>query len=393
MRGETKVTEVAERARGIAASEIRFMADLARGREDCISFALGEPDFTAPEHVVEAACRAMRDGKTKYAPNAGISELREAIAQKLERERGRRVCPKNEIIVTVGGMEALQLSMLATLNPGDEVIISDPYWTNYPAQIQICGAVPVAVPVYEENGFLYAEEDLKAAIGPKTRMIIVNSPANPTGAVADRENLEMIASLACAHDLFVISDEVYAYFLYDGAKHESIAALPGMEERTILVDSFSKAYAMTGWRVGYAVGPQKVISQMVKLQEAVAASVNTPAQYGALAALRGGTDCVFEMVERYKGRRELMVSGIREGERLGCIWPRGAFYVFANIKKTRLSSKEFALGLLDKTGVVVTPGTGFGKAGEGFVRISYAASERDIMEGTQRMCRFAAALG
>lgn len=387
------MADVSVRTKGITPSEIRFMVNLARGRENCISFALGEPDFTAPEHVVEAACKAMQEGKTKYAPNAGLLELREAIAEKLERESGRKVCPEGEIVIAVGGMEALLLSMLALLNPGDEVIISDPYWTNYPAQIRICGAVPVAVPVYEENGFLYAEEDLKAAIGPKTRMIIVNSPANPTGAVADRKNLEMIAALACAHDLYVISDEVYAYFLYDGAKHESIAALPGMEERTILVDSFSKTYAMTGWRVGYAVGPQKVISQMVKLQEAVAASVNTPAQYGALAALRGGTDCVFEMVERYKGRRELMVSGIREGGRLGCIWPKGAFYVFANIKRTGLSSREFALGLLEKTGVVVIPGTGFGKAGEGFVRISYAASEQDIIEGTRLMRQFASALG
>lgn len=370
------------------ASPIRKMFNIASTMENTISFAIGEPDFTTPQNIIDAACQALHEGETHYTPNAGILSLREAIAERLTEKNGVTYNPEDEIVVTSGGMEALMLAMMVTINPGDEIIITDPCWSNYPSQIGMCGGIPKFVKVYEEDGFVYNPDNLKKAIGKNTKGILINSPANPTGGVAGPRVLEEIAKIAKEHDLFVISDEVYKYFVYDGAEFVSISSLEGMKERTIVIDSFSKTYAMTGWRVGFAVGPTNVIGNMVKLQENVAACVNTSAQFAAVEALKGTQEPLMNMINKYASRRELITNGINSIKGVSCIKPKGAFYVFMNITKTGMACDEFAMELLKSEGVVVVPGTGFGEAGQGFVRLSYATSEENIKEGLTRIERF-----
>lgn len=369
-------------------SPIRKMFNLSDGMENIISFALGEPDFTTPQNIIDAECKALKEGKTHYTANAGILPLRKEISKGLKEKDKVNYDSETEIIVTSGGMEALYLAMIVTINPGDEVIITDPYWPNHLSQVVMCGGIPKLVKVYEEDGFVYNYENLKKAIRKNTKAIILNSPANPTGGVADLKVLEEIAKIAIENNLFIIADEVYKYFLYDGAEFISIASLDGMKDRTIVVDSFSKTYAMTGWRVGYSAGPADVIANMIKLQENVAACIHTPAQYAAIEALNGPQDTLKFMIDKYSKRRELIVNGINNIKGLSCIRPKGAFYVFMNITKTGLKSEEFAVRLLNDEKVVVVPGTGFGEAGEGFVRLSYATSEENIKEGLFRMNRF-----
>ncbi len=379
---------LSEISKTVEPSRIRKMFNLSQGLEDIVSFALGEPDFTASQNVVDAAVKAMAEGKTKYAPNAGIVQLRNAVARHLNQKIGNDYNPDDEIIITTGGMQALFMSMLTILDPGDEVILSNPCWTNYPQQIKMCGGVPKFVNVYEEDEFAFTEENLRNAITGKTKAIVINSPANPTGAVISLACLEKIAAIAIEFDLYVISDEVYKYILYDGLKHSSIASLPGMKERTIIIDSFSKTYAMTGWRVGYAATNSSVIKNMVKYQENVAACVNTPAQYAALEALEGQQEHLHHMLNEYTRRRDLIYEGINAIPGLSCAKPKGTFYSFINIKKTGLSSDDFAMQLLNQERVVTIPGNAFGEAGEGFIRISYATSEALIKEGLLRMQRF-----
>lgn len=372
----------------IPSSPIRKMYNMALGKTNLINFVLGEPDFDTPENIIEAAHKAMLDGQTHYTPNAGILPLRQAITKRLKEKNNVAVDPESEVIVTIGGTEALLMSMMSMLNPGDEVIVSDPFWSPYIAQLKICRAVPKLVKVYEEDGFAYRCENVEAAVTPKTRGIIINSPANPTGGVIGRKTLEGLAELAKKHNLFVISDEVYQELIYDGEEHVSIASFDGMKDRTIVIDSFSKAYAMTGWRIGYAAGCKEIIKSMVKLQENFASCVHTPTQYAAIEALEGTQEPLKEMLKKYISRRKLIIQGINEIDKLSCISPKGAFYAFANISKTGLSSEEFAIKLFENTGVVVIPGSGFGSFGEGFIRISYAASEEKILEGLRRMRAF-----
>ena len=385
--------EISNVAKIVQPSPIRKMFNLADGMEDVVSFTVGEPDFNTQAHVVDAAVEALRTGKHHYTPNAGILPLREAISEYYVRSRGLHYSPETEIIATAGGMEALLLTMLTLLNPGDAFLLSDPCWTNYSRQIEICSARPVFVPVDAAHDFTFAPEALEKAITPETKGFLVNSPANPTGGIAGRKALEQLAEIAVRHDLYVISDEVYSELLYEGNTFTSIAALPGMKERTIIVNSFSKTYAMTGWRVGYALGPQHIISQMVKLQENVAACVNTAAQYGALAALTGSQAPVAEMLETYSQRRAYILDAFSKINGLTCFAPQGAFYAFVDISAAGMDAETFARDLLQKVRVIVVPGEAFGESGKRYVRLSFATSMENIREGTRRIAQYMKTLG
>ena len=382
------MVQVSKIAREIKGSTIRKMFNMASSMTDTVSFALGEPDFTTSKNIIDAACKALQEGITHYTPNAGILPLRQAIAKKLKNKNNVEIDPETEVMITAGGMEALMLVMMVALDPGDEIILTDPFWTNHPSQVLMTGAIPRFVKVYEEDGFAYNPDNVRKAINSKTKAILINSPANPTGGVAGREVLEEIAKMAIEHDLIVITDEVYQHLIYDGAEFVSIASLPGMKERTVIIDSFSKAYAMTGWRIGYAAGCREILQNMIKLHENVVSCITTSSQYGAIEALEGPQDYLGYMLEKYAARRNLIVEGINSIEKLSCIKPKGAFYAFPNITGTGMKSEEFAVELLKKTGVVVVPGSGFGEAGEGFIRISYATSEENIKEGLRRIKAF-----
>ncbi|MEA4846685.1 MAG: pyridoxal phosphate-dependent aminotransferase [Clostridiaceae bacterium] len=380
-----RVSKIAQEIKG---SSIRKMFNMAGSMTDTVSFALGEPDFTTSKNIIDAACKALQQGITHYTPNAGILPLRQAITKKLKNKNNVEIDPETEIMITAGGMEALMLVMMVTLDPGDEIILTDPFWTNHPSQVLMTGAIPRFVKVYEEDGFAYNPDNVRKAINSKTKAILINSPANPTGGVAGREVLEELARIAIEHDLIVITDEVYQHLIYDGAEFVSIASLPGMKERTVIIDSFSKAYAMTGWRIGYAAGCKEILQNMIKLHENVVSCITTSSQYGAIEALEGPQDYLGYMLDKYAVRRNLIVEGINSIEKLSCIKPKGAFYAFPNITGTGMKSEEFAVELLKKTGVVVVPGSGFGEAGEGFIRISYATSEENIKEGLKRIKAF-----
>ena len=368
-------------------SPIREMFNRAQQMTDVISFAIGEPDFTTPPHIIDAAVEALRRGETHYTPNAGLLPLRQALSRELERTRGIDYNPDDQIIVTAGAMEGLLLSMMTLLDPGDELILPDPYWTNYPGQVQICSAVPRFVPVDEANHFQYSAESLASAITNRTKGILINSPANPTGGVADPGTLASIAKIAIEHDLYVLSDEVYTMLQY-GTPASSIASVPHMAERTLVINSFSKTYAMTGWRVGYVAGPKAIISRMVKLQENVVACVNTAAQYGALAALEGPGEPVEDMVRIYAERRAYLCEAVQSIDGLSCVEPQGAFYLFINISQTGLTSESFANGLLNEEKVVVVPGRAFGSTSASYVRLSYATSMDQLREGMARIARY-----
>lgn len=371
--------------RTVTPSPIRQMFNRALGMEDVVSFTVGEPDFTTPEHIVEAAVEALRAGEHKYTPNAGILPLRQAICRVTEKSHGIAYDPQTQAIVTAGGMEALMLSMLTIIDAGDEWILSDPCWTNYSRQVYICGGVPKFVPVRAEDNFHFDPAALEAAITERTKGFIINSPSNPTGGVADEERLRALADIAVRHDLYVISDEVYGNLLYDGIKAPSIAALPGMAERTVIVNSFSKSYAMTGWRVGYALGPEEVIKNMVKLQENVAACVNSAAQYAAVAALEGTQEPLRQMVESYSRRRQLVVEGFKSVPGLTCHAPQGAFYALLDVSATGMNATDFAMELLEQERVIVVPGDAFGAGSSCYVRLSFATSDENIKKGIARI--------
>ena len=377
--------ELSLRTRTVTPSPIREMFNRSLGMQDVISFTVGEPDFQTPSHIVEAAVAALRDGEHHYTPNAGILPLRKAIGKATAISRGIEYDPAHQIIVTVGGMEALMLAMLTILDPGDEFIISDPCWTNYSRQIYICGAIPVPVSVCAESHFHFLPDDLEKAITPHTKGFVINSPANPTGGIADEKALHALSEIAIRHDLFVISDEVYYQLLYDGEEAGSIATLPGMAERTIIVNSFSKTYAMTGWRVGYALGPTTVIKNMIKLQENVAACVNSAAQFAAVAALEGTKQPLVEMLEQYKKRRQIVLDGFADMPGITCYAPQGTFYAMLDIGSTGMRAQEFADDLLQKARVIVVPGNAFGANSDHYVRISFATSEQTICEGISRI--------
>lgn len=371
----------------IPQSGIRRMFDLAKTKDNITSFVIGEPDFDTPKHIKEAAAKALFAGQTHYTDNAGILSLREAIIKEVE-AYDKVSYSTDEIVVCTGGMQALYLSMVALLDPGDEVIISDPSYANYTAQIKMNHGVPVPVAVKEEEGFNFTYENLSKAVTKKTKAILLNSPCNPTGAVAGEKVMRDIARVAIENDLYVIYDAVYKYLLYDGFEYVNIASIEGMRERTIYIDSFSKTYAMTGWRIGYLAGPREIVSLLPKLQENIPSCVSTFTQYAGIEAIDNGKGDISEMNEEYVRRRNTLLGYIDTIDKLSCIVPKGAFYAFINIKKTGLSSQEFAEQLLEKQNVVVAPGSAFGKEGEGYIRISYATSVDNITKGMEKLKAF-----
>lgn len=381
---------ISEKSKKIPGSMIREMFAMQDGMTDVISFALGEPDFTAPQHVIDATVASLQRGETHYTPNAGIPALRQAVSD-LYKRRGLDYTSK-EVLIGAGAISLLNLACTAMLDIGDEVLVPDPGWANYVGLMMQVGAVPVPVRMKEENGFMYDVADLKVALTPKTKMILLNSPSNPTGGVASEENLRQVAEFAKENDLYILADEIYRELLWDDEPYASIAGFPGMKERTVVVDGFSKTYAMTGMRLAWAVAPEEVIVVMTKLLENVLSSVNEGVQWGGVAALNGSQECVEEMKRQYRHRREIIVNGLNDMKGVSCLMPKGAFYAFPNISKLGLSSREFAMRLLKEKHVVVVPGTGFGEGGEGFVRLAYATSEENIREGLRRMKEFVESL-
>ena len=354
--------------------------------EGVISLGVGEPDFVTPERFREAAIRSIKEGRTKYTSNYGILPLRQAISEHTTRLRGVTYDPEGEILVTVGVSEAVDLALRATLNEGDEVIIADPSYVAYVPGIVLAGGVPVPVPTEEAHDFRLRPEDVERAITPRTRAILLGFPNNPTGAVLTAADLGGLARLAEEHDLLVYADEIYDRLVY-GGEHRSIVSLPGMRERTVYLAGFSKSYAMTGWRVGYACAPGEVIEQMMKIHQYSVMCVPTAAQYAALEALRTGEDEVRRMVAEYDRRRTVMWRRFNELG-LHCFEPRGAFYCFPNITSTGMADEEFAERLLVQEKVVTVPGNAFGERGRGHVRACYATSLEKIEEACDRIARF-----
>lgn len=370
----------------IPPSGIRRFFDIVSQMEDVISLGVGEPDFVTPWRIREAAIYSLEHGYTQYTSNWGLLELREEIARLLDRRYGVEYRPEGEIVVTVGVSEGLDLALRAILNPGDEVIIPEPCYVSYRPCTLLAGGVPVPVGSSVENGFRVDVDRLEAAVTPRTRAILLNYPNNPTGATLRRSDLEKIAAVAERHDLIVISDEIYSELTYDGS-HLSFAALPGMQNRTILLNGFSKAYAMTGWRVAYAAGPPDLIGGMTKIHQYSMLCASIVAQKAAVEACRNGDAEMEQMVAQYAERRRLFVKGLNEIG-LETLMPEGAFYVFPSIRSTGLTSEQFAEQLLLEERVAVVPGTAFGECGEGHVRCSYAASLDEIREAVTRMGRF-----
>ena len=382
---------LADRTHAVEWSGIRIMFAMADEISDIVNLGIGQPDFDTPAFIREAAKQALDAGYTRYPPAKGFSDLRQAIAQKLATENHIVADPDTEIYVAVGAMQVIFNTCLHMLNPGDEVIVIDPGYDYY-SQIRLFGGVPVPVPAYESNQFKVDPADIEAAITKKTKLMIINTPSNPTGAIFGEEILHSVAQMAMAHDIWVLSDEPYEHILFDGHKHVSIGSFDGMAERTISAFTLSKSYAMTGWRVGYTVAPKAVIDEMEKLMEHMVSGVTAVAQRAALAAITAPRDCVKEMVATYDKRRQLVHEGLNAIEGIVCIKPESTFYAFPNISSFGLSSWEFAKYLAVEHKVAVVPGSIFGKAGEGYVRLSFAAGSEQLQEGIARMEKGAAAI-
>ncbi len=377
---------LADKVVALKPSGIRKFFDIASEIEDVISLGVGEPDFDTPWHVREEAISTLERGKTAYTSNSGLMELREEISNYTLREIGVKYNPKNEILITVGGSEAIDLAMRAIINPGDEVIIPEPSYVAYTPAALLAGATPVIINLKEENEFRLTKEELLAAVTPKTKALILPFPNNPTGAIMERKDLEDIAEICIKNEILVISDEIYAALTYKD-KHVSIASIPGMRDYTIVINGFSKAFSMTGWRLGYAMGPVDIMAQMTKIHQFCIMCAPTNSQYAAIEALKNGDKDVLEMREEYDRRRRFLIHELTEMG-IDVFTPYGAFYIFPNIKKFGLSSDEFATRLLKEEKVVVVPGTAFGDCGEGFLRISYAYSIDDLKKALERIKRF-----
>ena len=373
--------------RNIAPSGIRKFFDLVAEMPDAISLGVGEPDFDTPWHVRDEGIYALEKGRTFYTANAGLKELRLEIAAYLKRRQGLSYDPLKEILVTVGGSEAIDIAMRAMLDPGDEVLIPEPSYVSYVPCAILAGGVPVSIPLQEKNNFRLTAEELEAHITEKTKILVLPFPNNPTGAIMEQKDLEAIAPIIAAHDLYVLSDEIYGELTYSGDRHVSIAELPGMWERTILINGFSKAYAMTGWRLGYACGPSEILSQMTKIHQFAIMCAPTTSQYAAVEAMKNGDSDVQLMRESYNQRRRFLLHELRD-MKLPVFEPLGAFYVFPNISGYGMSSSEFCEKLLQEEKVAVVPGTAFGESGEGFVRISYAYSLEALKKALERIRRF-----
>ncbi len=368
-------------------SGIRRFFDMASEYKDIVSLGVGEPDFDTPWHIRHEAIKALQEGRTFYTANAGLKELREEVCVFTEGRHGVKYDSMHECVITVGGSEAVDISMRVLLNPGDEVIICDPGYVSYVPAVTMADGTPVILPLKEENQFRITPEDLEAVITPKTKAILMNFPNNPTGAVMGREDLEAVCEVLKRHDIIVVSDELYGELTYTGKPHVSVVEIDGMRDRTILIGGFSKAFAMTGWRLGYALAPAPIMEQMYKIHQFAIMSAPTLSQYAGVDALRNSDDDIAEMRDSYNQRRRYLVKRFKD---LGipCFEPFGAFYIFPNISQFGLSSEEFAMRLVEEERLAVVPGTAFGDSGEGFLRISYAYSIEDLKTALDRIEHF-----
>lgn len=377
---------LADKVVEIKPSGIRKFFDVVSEMPDAISLGVGEPDFDTPWHIRDEGIYSLEKGRTFYTSNAGLMDLRKEICHYLDRKYQVSYEPAKEVLITVGGSEAIDMALRAMINPGDEVLIPQPSYVSYEPCAILADAVPVIIDLKAENEFRLTAQELEDAITEKTKILILPFPNNPTGAIMEKEDLEAIAEVILKHDLFVISDEIYSELTYKN-KHVTIASLPGMKERTILINGFSKAFAMTGWRLGYACGPTEIIAQMTKIHQFAIMCAPTTSQYAAIEALRNGDEDVAQMCESYNQRRRYLMYAFKEMG-LPCFEPFGAFYVFPCIKEFGMTSDEFATRFLQEYKVAVVPGTAFGDSGEGFLRISYAYSLENLKEAIGRLAAF-----
>jgi aminotransferase len=377
---------LADKVVEIKPSGIRKFFDIVSEMKDAISLGVGEPDFDTPWHIRDEGIYSLEKGRTFYTSNAGLKELKEEICHYIKRKQGVTYDPKDEVLVTVGGSEAIDIGLRAMLNPGEEVLIPQPSYVSYEPCVVLAGGVPVIIELKGENEFRLTAQELEDAITDKTKVLILPFPNNPTGAIMERKDLEAIAEVIRKHDIFVMSDEIYAELTYK-EKHVSIVEIEGMQERTVLINGFSKSYAMTGWRLGYACGPRAIIEQMVKIHQFAIMCAPTTSQYAAVEALRNGDDDVKQMRTAYNQRRRYLMSAFKEMG-LECFEPFGAFYVFPCIKEFGMTSDEFASRFLEEEKVAVVPGTAFGDCGEGYLRISYAYSLENLKIAIGKLAAF-----
>lgn len=381
---------VSKKVCALKPSGIRKFFDIASEIEGVISLGVGEPDFDTPWHIREEGIYTLEKGKTMYTSNAGLKELRKAITSYLERKINVKYDPLKEVLVTVGGSEAIDMALRSMIEDGDEVIITTPCYVSYEPCCILAGGKPVIINLKNENQFRLTKEELEAAITPKTKVLIMCYPNNPTGAIMTKKDLESISEVIIKHDIVVISDEIYSELTYD-TNHVSIASLPGMKERTIVVNGFSKAYSMTGWRLGYATGPEEIIRQMTKIHQFAIMCAPTNSQYAGIEALNNGDEDICVMREAYDERRRYVLHRLEEIG-IPCFEPKGAFYVFPDVRKFGMTSDEFALRLLNEKKLVIVPGNAFGESGEGFMRISYAYSLEELKEALSRLEDFVKSL-
>ena len=375
-------------AEGIKPSLTRTLFNMAKAYDDVIDFTLGDPDVPTHQKIKDAGCKAIQDSKTRYSQNAGLLELREVISDYYIRKEGFEYDPISEIMVTVGAMEGLYLALLSITNPGDEYIIPAPYYVNYGQMVHMCGGVPVIVDKPAEEPLSFRVEDIEAAITPKTKAIIINTPSNPSGKIISWNKIEKLAELAKKHDLYVISDEVYKCLIYGENKFKSIVSIEGMRERTILTNSLSKEFCMTGWRIGYVLANKEIVANMTKLQENVCACAPLPSQYAAIEALSSKEDYSANMKSIFSERRDALVSGINSIKGLSCTPPDATFYLMVDISKTGLKSFDFACKLLESVHVAVVPGVTYGQSCDNYVRIAFTKNVDVIKQGVERIATF-----
>ncbi len=380
--------KISNTANAIAPSLIRSIFNLAKTMDDVVDFTLGDPDVQPHQAIKDAACAAIQAGKTRYSQNAGLLELRETIAKYYLRKEGFSYDPATEIMVSVGAMEGLYLAFLAMLDEGDEVIIPAPYYVNYVQMVQLCKGVPVVVDNPNGDELSFTVHDVEAAITPKTKAIIINTPSNPSGKIIPQDKVKALAELAKKHDLVVIADEVYKCLIYGDTQFRSIVAIDGMRERTLLVNSLSKEFCMTGYRLGYVLGPQEVIAAMTKLQENVAACAPLPSQYAGIEALSGRADYSAHMVKTFTERRDVLYEGLKNIPQIRPILPEATFYMIVDISKTGMTSLEFAHDILKEAKVALVPGIAYGQSCDRYVRIAFTLERSRIEEGVRRIKKY-----
>lgn len=380
--------QVSEVSKTVQPSLTRALFNMAKEYSDVIDFTLGDPDVQPHQAIKDAGCAAIQEGKTRYSQNAGLLPLRETIADYYKRTEGFEYNPNSEVIVTVGAMEGLYLALLALLNPGDEVIIPAPYYVNYVQMVNLCHAKAVVVDNPDAEELSFNIEDVERAITEKTKAIIINTPSNPSGRIISQEKIQALAELAKKYDLVVISDEVYKCLIYDQASFKSIVAIEGMRERTVLINSLSKEFCMTGWRIGYVLAPEELIATMTKLQENVVACAPLPSQYAAIEALSGKENYSENMVKIFTSRRNTLVQGIQSLPLLRCTAPQATFYLMVDISATGFTSYDFAVALLKAQQVAVVPGVAYGKSCDKYIRIAFTLEEDKIREGVRRIGEF-----